>query len=215
MMLGLGSYLKLCLQRRYCLLSVISLGVALLTFVLKHNYVGKQRDLIYWLELLRASTRLPLFTSSLVMVTLLQLVLLGMVQTRFNQVMKLVLSDLSHRYCMRKFADFIVRRMLYHLELAMSKLPAELDEQALLDDELLQKRYQLARDEAYQAVEVFRRDASALLFARHRLPQEVAPFFVLKEEEMLLQQAGYAQIGLKVTHQVLWQLLYPESGSVT
>lgn len=107
-----------------------------------------------------------------------------------------------------------MRRMLYDLELAMSRMPAQLDEQALLNDVLLQQRYQLARNEAYKAVELFRRDAAALLFARHRQPQEVAPFFVLKEEDMALQHAGYAQIGLKVTHQVLWQLLYPESGSV-
>lgn len=93
----------------------------------------------------------------------------------------------------------------------MSGLPMQLNEQALLEDSQLLQRYQLAKHEAYQAVDLFRRDAASLI-----LPQDVAPsFLVHKEEDQALLQAGYAQIGLKVSHQVLRQLLYPQRGIVT
>lgn len=93
----------------------------------------------------------------------------------------------------------------------MSGLPMQLNEQALLEDSQLLQRYQLAKHEAYQAVDLFRRDAASLI-----LPQDVAPsFLVHKEEDKALLQAGYAQIGLKVTHKVLRQLLYPQRGIVT
>lgn len=211
-MLTLRGYLKHCLQRRYLLLSVCCLCVALCTFVLEYYYVGKQRDLLYWMQLLRTVLRWLLFTCSLLctcsllVVTILQLCLLLMVQ--------LLLSDMSRKYGRRRFANFIVRRMLCQLELAMSRLPMEVDEQALLEDSQLQQRYKLAKHEAYQAVDLFRRDAASILFPQPRLPQDVAPFLVVKEEEKILLQAGYAQIGLKVTYQVLKQLLYPQNGIV-
>lgn len=216
-MLSLPGYLKRCLQRRYPLLSVCCLCVALFTFVLEYNYVGKQRDLLYWVQLLRSMLRWLLFTCSLLctcsllLVTILQLCVLVMVPARFNGMMKFLLCDMSRKYRRRRFANFIVRRMLCQLELAMSGLPMQLNEQALLEDSQLLQRYQLAKHEAYQAVDLFRRDAASLI-----LPQDVAPsFFVHKEEDQALLQAGYAQIGLKVSHKVLRQLLYPQRGIVT
>lgn len=215
-MLTLPGYLKHCLQCRYLLLSVCCLCVALCTFVLEYNYVDKQRDVLYWMQLLRTMLHWLLFTCSLLctcsllVVTILQLCLLVMVQTRSNEMMKL-LSDMSRKYQSRRFANFIVRRMLCQLEWAMSRLPMEVDKQGLLEDSKLLQRYELAKHEAYHAVDLFRRDAASILFPQPRLPQDVAPFLVLKEEEKALLQAGYAQIGLKVTHQVLRQLLYPQN----
>ncbi|KAH8398775.1 hypothetical protein KR222_003130 [Zaprionus bogoriensis] len=207
-------YVKRCLQRRHRLLGATCACAALLTFVLEHNYVGKQRDLLYWLELLRVTTHSPLFTCFLLLVSLSQLLLLLAVQMRLNQAMQMIFSEIALKYRRRKFADFIMRRMLLQLEVAMSRMPVPLDASALLTDPQLQRSYQQAKEAAYQAVDLFRRDAAALIFDRYQLPHEAAPFFVLKEEELALLHGGYAHIGLNVTHQVLWRLLYPHSAIV-
>lgn len=71
-------------------------------------------------------------------------------------------------------------------------------------------RYEMAKEAAYRAVDVFRRDAAALLFKRYLFSAEEQTF-VLHEEELMLMHGGYGQIALRVDCQLLRHLLYPQA----
>ncbi|BFF98671.1 uncharacterized protein DMAD_06765 [Drosophila madeirensis] len=110
----------------------------------------------------------------------------------------------------RRFANFIVRRLVMQLDQASERLPKS----GKLSDPLTQQSYVEARTAQYRAIDLFRRDANALLVQRN--PTDVDPhFFVLPEEEELLARAGYSSIDLKVTEHVLQDLITPlDVGSI-
>ncbi|XP_034482195.1 uncharacterized protein LOC117787710 isoform X1 [Drosophila innubila] len=204
--------LKRYLQRCHRKLGAFFALLGLLTFFLEQNYVGQQRDLLYWKDFLMILEQHPFVFCLLVLVMILTRLLVLTAHQNVNVGIQTIFSELIRKYHQRKFADFIVRRLLWHLEMAMLRMPPAIKAD-LLEDPLMQQRLQLAKNMSYKAVDVFRRDAAALLLDRLPLNREDTPFFILKEEELELLNAGYSHISLNVTHDVLRQLLYPKSKS--
>jgi len=202
------SKLKLCLDRCYRKLGTVVALLGVLTYLLKQSYVEQQRDLLYWMDLLLLVKQPLISYCFLPLVISLTQLLLFIANPRIEYGMEVILSKLTHKYRQRKFADFIVRRLLWRLELPMLSMSQALD-QDLFGDPSVQLRLQLAKDSAYRAVDVFRRDAAVLLLDVQSPPSEGISFFILEEEELELLNAGYSKIGLHVTKNVLKQLLYP------
>lgn len=198
------------LQRYHRKLGAFFALLGLLTYFLEQNYVAQQRDLLYWMDLLMVLRQHPFLFCLLVLVMILTRLFVLTAHQNVNVGMQAIFSELLRRYHRRKFADFIMRRLLWHLELAMLRMPQSLKED-LFDDPAIQQRLQLAKDMAYKAVDVFRRDAAALLIDQLPFSGEDSPFFILQEEELDLLNAGYSHISLNVTYDVLRQLLYPQS----
>ncbi|EDW69040.1 uncharacterized protein [Drosophila virilis] len=205
--------LKRCLQRRYRTVASAIVFVALLTFFLEQSYVGQQRDLLYWREMVLHISHQPCLLCCLTATVLCPLLIMLLIQQRLIQSIEYTVAKLMRLYRRRKFADFIVRRLLLQLELAMQRMPGQLEAQQLLDDPITRRRYQLASEAAHRAVDIFRRDAAALLFQGYRLyPEDTT--YVLREEELVLLHGGYGQIELHVNSQVLRRLLYPQGKSL-
>ncbi|KAL7733236.1 hypothetical protein ACLKA6_004742 [Drosophila palustris] len=202
--------LKHYLQRYHRKLAVFFALLGLLTFFLEQSYVGQQRDLFYWMDLLMVLRQHPFLFCLLVLVMILTRLFVLTAHHNVNVGVQIIFSELLRKYHRRKFADFIVRRLLCHLELAMLRMPQS-SLRDLFDNPAIQQRLQLAKDMAYRAVDVFRRDAAALLIDRLPPSSEDNPFFILQEEELDLLNAGYSIISLNVTNDVLRQLLYPQS----
>jgi len=197
-----------CLERCHRKLGAVVAILGVLTYFLKQSYVGQQRDLLYWMDLLMLVKQPLNFFCFLTLVMIFTQLLLFIANPRIDYRMEVMLSKLTRKYRQRKFADFIVRRLLWQLELAMLGMSQALD-QDLFVDPSVQQHLQLAKDSAYRAVDVFRRDAAVLLFDTQSSPSEDISFFILEEEELDLFNAGYSKISLHVTKNVLKQLLYP------
>ncbi|KAH8360323.1 hypothetical protein KR200_001873 [Drosophila serrata] len=100
----------------------------------------------------------------------------------------------------KKFANFIIRRLLYQLQLASQKLPKNKTGIDLMDP-ATQKIFERVQKEAYHAVQLFRRDANVIL------DREESRYIVTEEEEEQFREAG---IGHRlVTDKLLRQLLSP------
>ncbi|KAH8366040.1 hypothetical protein KR093_008596 [Drosophila rubida] len=206
-------YLKQYVERRHRKLGLLFAFFALFTLLLEQSYVRDQQDLLYWLEQLTVVRRHPYKVIAVILLAIMFQFVLMVVQRRIEWLTCGIFAETIRKYRSRKFADFIMRRLLWHLELAMLRMPVDLKQNILVDPEV-QKRFQLAKDKAYLAVDVFRRDAAALLLNRMPLTSEDSPFFILKEEEQALLNGGYSRIKLRVSSDVLKQLLYPQSKSL-
>ncbi|KAH8307062.1 hypothetical protein KR044_004443 [Drosophila immigrans] len=201
------------LERGHRKLGILVALLALITLLLEDSYVREKRDLLYWREQLMVVHRNPYVVFVVVLVAIVLQLLLMLVQHRIQWITCGILAETIRKHRSRKFADFIMRRLLWHLELAMLSMPLD-ENRNILHDPAVQKRFQMAKDKAYLAVDVFRRDAAALLLNRLPLTSEDSPFFVLKEEEQALLKGGYSRINLRVSSDVLRQLLYPHSKSL-
>ncbi|XP_068142226.1 uncharacterized protein [Drosophila tropicalis] len=98
----------------------------------------------------------------------------------------------------KRFASFIVRRLIYQLDVA-SRIMGPIGENL--------SKYHEATETAYRAVAEFRRDANALLVERPSSSDGDLQFFVLAEEEAELTEAGYGQRDIDVTVEMLLDLV--------
>ncbi|KAH8395050.1 hypothetical protein KR215_006550 [Drosophila sulfurigaster] len=206
-------YLKQYVERVHRKLCIFFVLLALFTLLLEQSYVREQRDLIYWIDQLKMVLRHPYMILLVLLVILMGQLLLVKLQRRIERFTCGIFAEIMRKYRSRKFADFITRRLLWHLELAMLRMPV-IEDQNMLHNAKVQERIQLAKNEAYLAVDIFRRDAAALLMSRLPLNSEDSPFFILDEEEQALLRGGYSRIGLRVSSDVLRHLLYPQSKSL-
>nr|XP_017026438.1 uncharacterized protein LOC108077556 [Drosophila kikkawai] len=103
-----------------------------------------------------------------------------------------------------RFASFIVRRLLYQLQLAGQRLPKPKTAFDLMDPAIQQIFEQVQKD-AYQAVQLFRRDANALLI-QQSLEQE-SLFVVPEDEDEELMEAGFSKALVPI--ELIRQLLMP------
>ncbi|KAH8285967.1 hypothetical protein KR054_000056 [Drosophila jambulina] len=104
------------------------------------------------------------------------------------------------------FADFIVRRLLYQLQLAGRRLPhpkPEID----LTDPATRQIFQQVQIEAYRAVQLFRRDANAILDRQAPVPLTDYCYMVLEDEIEVLWKAGCNN--MLVNERLLRKLLSP------
>ncbi|KAH8361175.1 hypothetical protein KR200_009195 [Drosophila serrata] len=112
----------------------------------------------------------------------------------------------------RRYANYIFRRLLWHLNVAFATatccLDGNDDQQRLLDSCLG------ASEQASLAVQLFRRDAFKVLYPTQELlatsPGEL--YFVADEEEQEMAEAGYGgtDVKVEVSDELLMYLLYPE-----
>ncbi|KAH8244876.1 hypothetical protein KR032_001777 [Drosophila birchii] len=108
----------------------------------------------------------------------------------------------------RRYANFIFRRLLWHLNEAFAVVTRCQQEQMLLDSCLG------ASEQAGQAVQLFRHDAFKVLYPTQDLltssPGEL--YFVADEEEQKMTEAGYGgtDVKIEVSDELLMHLLYPE-----
>ncbi|XP_017030567.1 uncharacterized protein [Drosophila kikkawai] len=115
----------------------------------------------------------------------------------------------------RRYASFIFRRLLRHVDEAFAEVTRmnvnEHDEQ---QQQLLLEGYLEARKRADLAIRLFRRDACKVLYPSQDLltssPGEL--YFVADGEEQEMAAAGYssADVKVEVSDEFLMQLLYPE-----
>ncbi|KAH8327710.1 hypothetical protein KR074_011219, partial [Drosophila pseudoananassae] len=198
------------LQHRYPMVALGCFATILTTFVLK-ICLASQCDLIFWRD-----TLITVFGDC---------VLLPVIVLSFSVAWKVFLfaSFLAGNYFPHKwlktrlderrrmkFADFIVRRLLLQLELSIRRLPSsEVDMDLSNPDD--RQSYERAREAGYRAVEIFRRDAKAVLENKSSDSSalEGPHYFVLEEEQRALQRHGYGSINLRVTEEVLRQILSP------
>lgn len=198
------------LQHRYPMVALGCFATILVTFVLK-ICLATERDLIFWRDLLIAifedAILLPVVVLSFSVAWKIFLVASFLAFNCFPH--NWVKTRMDERRRMQ-FADFIVRRLLLQLELTSRRLPlseADVD----LSDPFVRQSYERAREAGYRAVEIFRRDAKAVL--EKKSPDSSAlegpHYFVLEEEQRALQRHGYGSINLRVTESVLQQILSP------
>ncbi|XP_017111784.1 uncharacterized protein LOC108135547 [Drosophila elegans] len=201
--------LNLWLRRRYLRVIITFVILVLVTFVLDMCFLFFQRDLIFWrdlvVEILEDCFLLPAIMIS-ISVVVKSLVVATLVADHFFPHQWL--QSRLERHRRQKFANFIVRRLLFQLELAKRRLPqprVHLD----LTDVVIQQNYEQVHMVAHRAVEIFRRDAMSLLEQKSSNSSGEPRYFVLEEEEQALRRNGFARINLRVTNQVLRQLLSP------
>lgn len=198
------------MRRRHGTVATVIAGFALLTFFLEQNYVSEERDLLYWREVVLLSADHPCLLAALIATVLCPLLTMALIQQRLIRTVESKVSRMRRRNRRRQFADFIVRRLLLQLELAMLRMPRKLRVDQQLNDPRARMRCEMAKEAAYRAVDIFRRDAATLLFKRHRRSVDEGTF-VLDEEELMLLHGGYGQIDLRVDFQLLRRLLYPQA----
>ncbi|TDG52966.1 hypothetical protein AWZ03_000509 [Drosophila navojoa] len=199
-----------CMRRRHGTVATVIAALALLTYFLKQNYESDERDLLYWREVVLLSSRHPCLMAALVATVLCPLLTMALIQQRLIRTVEGTVSRMRRRNRRRQFADFIVRRLLLQLELAMLRMPRKLRVDQQLNDPRARMRCEMAKEAAYRAVDIFRRDAAALLFKHRRRSLDEATF-VLDEEELMLLHGGYGHIDLRVSCQLLRRLLYPQA----
>ncbi|XP_030386096.1 uncharacterized protein LOC115632940 [Scaptodrosophila lebanonensis] len=180
---------------------------ALLTYFLDHQYATHGRDLMFWREFLakylHPSMMIPM---SLINISLLFKFCVFLTVLLVHLFPGHGIENYLERRRRQKYASYIMRRLLLQLELAMWHRPKKLE----LHDALTQLHYQYAQASAFRAVSLFRRDAEKLLVKRHEESDQDLDFFVLDEEELMLQLSGYHNTPYSVTDQVLAKLLYPQ-----
>ncbi|KAH8379416.1 hypothetical protein KR009_004802, partial [Drosophila setifemur] len=201
--------LKHWLQHRYLAVIIGCLIVMLVTLVLDLG-LAHDRDLIFWRDLLitilKDSFLLPVFVLSLAVAC--KTLMMASVLANYCFPHQWLHYRLEERRRQR-FANFIVRRLLLKLELASRRFPKP-DMDLDLVDPVTRKSYERARMGAYRAVEIFRRDANSVLRKQSPDSSEGEPhYFILEEEELTLRRHGYHSIKLRVTDQVLRQLISP------
>ncbi|KAH8235152.1 hypothetical protein KR032_009307 [Drosophila birchii] len=96
------------------------------------------------------------------------------------------------------FADFILRRLMYQLQLVSQRLPKPPID---LLDPLTQQIFEQVQKDAFLAVQVFRRDANAVL------DRDQSKYIMIEEEEEEVRKAGFRHT--LVSDQLLRQLLGP------
>ncbi|XP_070135579.1 uncharacterized protein [Drosophila bipectinata] len=201
------------LQHRYPMVALGCFVTILVTFVLK-SCLASQCDLIFWrdtlITVLKNGILLPVVILSLPVAW--KLFLFASFLAGYHFPHKWVKDRLDERRRMQ-FADFIVRRLLLQLELSIQRLPSsEVDMD--LSNPVVRQNYERAREAGYRAVEIFRRDAKAVL--ENKSPNSSAlegpHYFVLEEEQQALRRHGYGSIDLRVTEEVLREILRPLEG---
>lgn len=198
------------MRRRHGTVATVIGGLALLTFFLEQNYESEERDLLYWRDVVLLSSRHPCLLAALIATVLCPLLTMALIQQRLIRTVESTVSRMRRKSRRRRYADFIVRRLLLQLELAMLRMSRKLRVDQQLNDPRARMRCEMAKEAAYRAVDIFRRDAAALLFKRHRRSLDEGTF-VLDEEELMLLHGGYGRIDLRVDCQLLRRLLYPQA----
>ncbi|KAI8040973.1 hypothetical protein M5D96_005222 [Drosophila gunungcola] len=179
--------LNLWLRRRYLRMIIPFVIFSLVTLVPDMSFLFFQCDLIFWrdlvVEILGDCFLLPAIMIG-ISVVVKSLVVATLVAGHFFPHQWL--QSRLERHSRQKFSNFTVRRLLFQLELAKRRLPkprVHLD----LTDVMTQQNYE---------------QKSSNFSGEQR-------YFVLEEEEQALRRDGYGRINLRVTNQVLQQLLSP------
>ncbi|EDW33455.1 GL15480 [Drosophila persimilis] len=190
------------IQRHHVVLGLLHALILLTTIILDYSLTFHSCDLFYWCAMARTLLNEHLFLPKIVAKFALMFCIAFECFSPHQWVIRLF-----KRRARRRFANFIVRRLVMQLDQASESLPKSGDGLDL-SDPLTQQNYVQARMAQYRAMDLFRRDANALLV--QRLPLIGNPhLFVLEEEEDLLARAGYSSIGLQVTEQVIQDLIRP------
>ncbi|XP_030381997.1 uncharacterized protein LOC115629636 [Scaptodrosophila lebanonensis] len=109
----------------------------------------------------------------------------------------------------RQFANFIFRRLLMQLERAVGQCRKELSEKVQGCKDTLDSctRWQI---DVLEAINLFRRDATKVLYPKHELHTLATScaYFVLEEEDQELQDAGYATVNVEMDDAFLRRLLH-------
>ncbi|XP_060663108.1 uncharacterized protein LOC132796087 [Drosophila nasuta] len=135
-----------------------------------------------------------------VIVTLLSLLILLVVHFQPSSINRQQVNEC----CRRRYANFIFRRLLSQLDDAFKQRP-------IAGEELICCIQ--AREQAFSAILMFRRDAAKVLYPEVELDSPAASevYCVLDEEENELIAKGYASVDVDVTSAFLKGLLYPTS----
>ncbi|XP_022215384.1 uncharacterized protein LOC111069579 [Drosophila obscura] len=197
------------IRRHHVTLGLLHTLIFIVTTVLDFQLTFHSCDLSYWTEMASRPMTEQFLLPMLIAISA-KLTVLFCIAFEHLAPHQWVIRLLK-RNARRRFANFIVRRLVMQLDQASALLPKSRNGSLDLSDPLTQQSYVEARTAHYRAMDLFRRDADALLV--ERLPTNGNPhIFVLQEEEDLLARAGYSSIGLQVSEHVLQDLLGPQGG---